>query len=52
VLAYHKDVVVDNLSSKNRLPVSHIVDTQGQLKFTFSGRIPAQAWDSIAELLP
>lgn len=42
---------VDTLGAPARLPEACLVDKQGQLVERYSGRIPAQAWDRIAELL-
>lgn len=43
----------DNLGElPGRLPLSLLVDTRGRLVESFEGRIPAEAWDRIAELLP
>ena len=33
------------------LPVIHVLDRQGQLRFQSTGRMPAEVWDTIAELL-
>lgn len=35
-----------------RLPVTLIFDTRGQLAARHEGRVPAQAWDQVADLLP
>jgi thiol-disulfide isomerase/thioredoxin len=35
-----------------RLPLSLLIDPQGAVAERFEGRIPADAWDRIAELLP
>jgi len=33
-------------------PVSVLVDTNGKVAAHWEGRIPAQAWDKIADLIP
>lgn len=35
-----------------RLPVLMVFDTQGRLVRRHEGRLPAEAWDEVAELLP
>lgn len=42
---------VDTLGTPAGLPQAYLIDKQGQLVARYSGRIPAQAWDRIAELL-
>lgn len=43
----------DSLTQRpQHLPFSVLLDTQGKIVASFDGRIPAQAWDQIAELLP
>ena len=42
---------IDTLGTPTRLPEACLIDKQGQLVERYSGRIPAQAWDRIAELL-
>ena len=36
----------------HHLPLSVLVDAQGRVVQTFEGRIPAEAWDTIADLVP
>lgn len=44
---------VDSLSRRpNRLPFTVVLDAQGLERARFEGRIPAEAWDAVAELLP
>jgi peroxiredoxin len=40
-----------NLPVPTRLPAAWLVDKQGRLVEAWEGRIPAEAWDRIAELL-
>lgn len=35
-----------------QLPLSIVVDREGRVAARYEGRIPAQAWDTIADLLP
>jgi thiol-disulfide isomerase/thioredoxin len=35
-----------------RLPLSVLVDAQGRVAATYEGRIPPEAWDVIADLIP
>jgi hypothetical protein len=42
---------IDTLGAPTRLPEACLIDKQGRLVERYSGRIPAQAWDRIAELL-
>ena len=35
-----------------RLPLTIVLDAQGVERARFEGRIPAEAWDAVAELLP
>ncbi len=48
-------VFKDNLGSsqlqKNQLPATFLIDKTGKLVERYSGRVPAQAWDTIADLL-
>ena len=39
-------------NAHGRLPVTLIFDTRGQLAARHEGRVPAQAWDQVADLLP
>lgn len=45
----------DNLDTANlpanRLPTTLLIDKQGRLVQRFSGRIPAEVWDKISDLL-
>ncbi len=44
---------VDSLSPRpKRLPFTVVLDAQGIERARFEGRIPAEAWDAVAELLP
>lgn len=52
IYLYSKDLVADSLYQSERLPASYILDGQKVLKRSYVGRIPAEAWDDIAELLP
>ncbi len=50
---HYKDVVRDSMyQNSTALPQTFLVDSQGNLKNTYVGRIPPQAWDQVAELLP
>jgi peroxiredoxin len=49
---YSKDLVTDNLYANTTLPISFAIDDKQVLRHTYIGRIPAQAWDDIADLLP
>lgn len=42
---------IDTLGAPSHLPETCLIDKQGRLVVRYSGRIPAQAWDRIAELL-
>jgi peroxiredoxin len=33
------------------LPATFLIDKQGRLAHSFQGRVPAEAWDRIADLL-
>ncbi|RYG10725.1 MAG: TlpA family protein disulfide reductase [Burkholderiales bacterium] len=41
----------DNLGAPGQLPASFLVDKTGKVVQRYQGRIPAEAWDKIAELL-
>jgi thiol-disulfide isomerase/thioredoxin len=45
----------DNIGAKQialkQLPASYLIDKNGKVLSVYNGRIPAQAWDEIAELL-
>lgn len=44
---------VDSLSRRPaRLPFTVVLDAQGMERARFEGRIPTEAWDAVAELLP
>jgi thiol-disulfide isomerase/thioredoxin len=44
---------VDSLRQRpKRLPFTVVLDAQGIERARFEGRIPAEAWDAVAELLP
>lgn len=49
---YSKDLSLDNLYANSALPTSFVIDDKQVLRHTYIGRIPAQAWDDIADLLP
>ncbi len=41
----------DTFGKPGRLPTSYLLDKDGHIVEKYEGRIPAQAWDRIAELL-
>jgi hypothetical protein len=41
----------DNLGAHPRLPATFLVDKSGVVVERYTGRIPAEAWDRIADLL-
>lgn len=41
----------DSLGARAHLPVTFIINKIGQVEKTYTGRIPAEAWDDIADLL-
>lgn len=41
----------DNIGKPARLPMSFLIDKEGRTVQRYSGRIPAEAWDQIADLL-
>jgi len=49
---YGKDLAIDTSYDGERLPASFVLDREMFLKHSYIGRIPADAWDDIAELLP
>jgi peroxiredoxin len=49
---FNKDLSVNNLYKNERLPSTFVLDNHQMLKHTYIGRIPANAWDDIADLLP
>ncbi len=38
-------------ATATRLPAIYVVDRQGKLRFHATGRVPAEVWDTVAELL-
>jgi thiol-disulfide isomerase/thioredoxin len=42
----------DNLGTPARLPASWVIDSKGNAAEQFLGRLPAEAWDRIADLMP
>lgn len=42
----------DSLGAQAQLPASYLIDPQGRVVERYQGRIPPEAWDRIAELLP
>lgn len=42
----------DNFPARLSMPTAFLIDTKGRIVQTYAGRIPAEAWDQIAELLP
>lgn len=42
---------VDNLGKPARLPMAFLIDKTGRVVERYTGRIPAEAWDRIADLL-
>lgn len=41
----------DNLGKHTQLPAAYLVDKTGKIVARYTGRIPAEAWDKIADLL-
>ncbi|MES2423531.1 MAG: TlpA disulfide reductase family protein [Pseudomonadota bacterium] len=41
----------DNLGKPGTLPVTYLLDKTGRVVAQYSGRIPAEAWDKVADLL-
>lgn len=41
----------DNLAKPAQLPMAYLLDKSGKVVERYSGRIPAEAWDRIADLL-
>lgn len=35
-----------------KLPLTLVIDTEGKVVQRYEGRVPAAAWDAVAELLP
>ena len=42
----------DNFPARLSMPTAFLIDTKGRIVQTYVGRIPAEAWDQIAALLP
>jgi len=42
----------DNFPARLSVPTAFLIDTKGRIVETYAGRIPAEAWDRIADLLP
>jgi peroxiredoxin len=49
---YHKDMAQDSLYKGSALPTSYVIDEKQVLRHTYLGRIPSDAWNDIADLLP
>jgi peroxiredoxin len=49
---YNKDIAQDSLYKGAALPTSYLIDDKQMLRQTYVGRIPAEAWNDIADLLP
>jgi peroxiredoxin len=49
---YNKDLIADSLYTGTGHPTSFLVDDKQVLRQTYMGRIPAEAWNDIADLLP
>ena len=43
---------VDPVPARLAMPTAFVIDTKGRIVETYVGRIPPEAWDRIAELLP
>ncbi len=41
----------DNVGKTNHLPMTFLIDKTGRVVETYTGRIPSEAWDKIADLL-
>lgn len=48
--SYKDNIAVHNKYLKQR-PLTYVIDKYGKVVNTYSGRIPAQVWDDISELL-
>ncbi len=46
-----KDNLVGNPLQKNQLPATFLIDKTGKLVERYNGRLPAQVWDTVADLL-
>lgn len=42
----------DGFGAADQLPAAYVIDREGRLAARFVGRIPAEAWDQVAELMP
>lgn len=42
----------DGFGSPARLPAAFVIDAKGAIAERFVGRVPAEAWDRIADLIP
>jgi peroxiredoxin len=42
---------IDDFGAKAHLPITFIIGKSGRVEKTYTGRIPAEAWDDIADLL-
>lgn len=49
--ASYKDNISAQQMPMKQLPASYLVDKNGKVVSAYSGRVPAQVWDEIAELL-
>jgi cytochrome oxidase Cu insertion factor (SCO1/SenC/PrrC family) len=49
--ANYKDNIEANRIALKQLPASYLINKNGKVVLIYNGRIPAQAWDEIAELL-
>lgn len=45
-----RDSLIEGRPAK--LPVTLVIDTEGKVVQRYEGRVPAEAWDAVAELLP
>ncbi|MRD48200.1 peroxiredoxin [Caenimonas koreensis] len=41
----------DNFGAQTMLPATYVIDKAGRIVLRFHGRIPAEAWDKISDLL-
>lgn len=42
----------DDFGAADQLPAAYVIDREGRLAARFVGRIPAEAWDEVAALMP
>lgn len=42
---------VDSFGAVGVLPATYLIDKQGRVAHSFHGRVPAEAWDHVADLL-